>query len=104
MSGRADGRRGAALHVRIEGRVQGVGFRWFVREAAVGLGLAGWVRNLPDGAVEVLAAGGAAAIATLRERLAAGPPGARVDRLTDLAADVVSVPGDRFEIVRGGRA
>ncbi|GLC27210.1 acylphosphatase [Roseisolibacter agri] len=93
-----------SVHVRVEGRVQGVGFRWFVREAAVGLGLSGWVRNLPDGSVEVLAAGDATALATLRTRLAEGPPHARVDRLVELGEAAASpAVGDSFEIVRGPR-
>ncbi len=97
------------LHVRVEGRVQGVGFRWFVREAAVARGLSGWVRNLADGAVEVLAAGDPSALAALRATLAEGPPHARVDRLVDLAGAAVpgaAMPGagDSFEIVRGPRS
>lgn len=40
------------LHVRVSGRVQGVGFRWETRARALELKLSGWVRNLPDGAVE----------------------------------------------------
>ena len=74
-----------AVRLRVEGRVQGVGFRWFVRETAVGLGLGGWVRNLPDGSVEVSAVGDAAALERLRERLLAGPRHARVERLVELA-------------------
>jgi acylphosphatase len=45
------------LHAIVEGRVQGVGFRFFVHEVALRLGLTGWVRNCPDGAVEVVAEG-----------------------------------------------
>jgi acylphosphatase len=67
------------LHARVAGRVQGVGFRWFVREEARRLGLAGWVRNLPSGEVEVLADGDTAAIESLAEALSKGPPGARVE-------------------------
>ena len=97
-AGRSD-----VLHVRVEGRVQGVGFRWVVREAAVDLGLAGWVRNLPDRSVEVLAAGDPSALATLRARLTDGPPHARVDRLVDLVEDAAPPVGDSFEILSGQR-
>jgi acylphosphatase len=85
----SDARPGAprTLHVRVEGRVQGVGFRRFVERTAVSLGLAGWARNLTDGAVEVLAVGPEAAIAALRERLAAGPPHAVVAGLGELAGN-----------------
>ena len=96
--------RSGSLHVRVEGRVQGVGFRWFVRETAVDLGLSGWVRNLPDGSVEVLASGDPSALSSLRARLAAGPPHARVDRLVDLVEAAIPDAGDSFEIVRGGRS
>jgi acylphosphatase len=46
-----------ARHVFYEGRVQGVGLRWTVRQIATGFDIAGWVRNLPDGRVELLAGG-----------------------------------------------
>jgi acylphosphatase len=67
------------LHVRIAGRVQGVGFRWFVREEARRLNLSGWVRNLPSGEVEVCAEGEVASIENLAGAIAKGPPGARVE-------------------------
>jgi acylphosphatase len=83
----------------VSGRVQGVGFRWFVRQTARELGLAGRVRNLPDGRVEVEAAGPAEALAALRERLREGPPGARVAGLEEQA--LPEAPAwDRFEIDR----
>jgi acylphosphatase len=69
------------LHVRVTGVVQGVGYRWFVREKARRLGLAGWVRNLRDGSVEVAAAGDEGQIELLRGELRKGPPGASVDAL-----------------------
>lgn len=59
--------------------MQGVGYRWFVRQQARALKLAGWVRNLPSGDVELVAAGSAAALDTLEDALRAGPPGARVE-------------------------
>ena len=71
--------------VLVRGRVQGVGFRWFVRERARSLGLAGCVCNRPDGAVEVEAEGDEAAINALLRDLRIGPPGAQVLGLETLA-------------------
>lgn len=65
----------------IEGRVQGVGFRWSTVRAARRLGLHGRVWNRPDGAVEVHAGGETEALEALEEWLRAGPPAARVDRV-----------------------
>jgi acylphosphatase len=72
------------LHVRVTGRVQGVGFRWFVRERARRLGLAGWVRNLPDGSVEVSASGDQGQLELLRGELLRGPDGASVKALEEM--------------------
>ncbi|MGH7638854.1 MAG: acylphosphatase [Gemmatimonadaceae bacterium] len=72
------------LHVRITGIVQGVGFRWFVRERARRLGVSGWVRNLPDGSVEVAASGEPGQLELLRNELRRGPNGARVDGVDDV--------------------
>ena len=63
----------------VRGRVQGVGFRWFVEREAHILGIAGWVRNNADGSVEVLAMGSRDQLLGLRSRLRAGPRAARVD-------------------------
>ena len=71
------------LHFLIQGRVQGVGFRWFVQREAAGLDLRGWVRNTEDGEVEVVAAGEPAELDELRATLRRGPRGARVDRLVE---------------------
>ncbi|MGH9379210.1 MAG: acylphosphatase [Thermoanaerobaculia bacterium] len=62
----------------LSGRVQGVGFRYFTRRQAAMLKLCGWVRNLADGRVEVLAAGLAEPLALFERQLATGPPGAQV--------------------------
>lgn len=63
----------------VRGRVQGVGFRWFVEREAHMLGIAGWVRNNHDGSVEVLAQGTRDQLSGLHGRLREGPRAARVD-------------------------
>ncbi len=65
----------------ISGRVQGVWYRASTQERAVGLGLKGWVRNMPDGRVEVLAQGPADRIQALIDWCYQGPPLARVERI-----------------------
>jgi acylphosphatase len=72
-------RTGAALRAKVRGSVQAVGFRDFVRTRALSLGLSGYVRNTPDGAVEVVAEGPRAELERLLGHLRAGPRGARVD-------------------------
>ncbi len=64
------------------GRVQGVGFRWFVLTRAQALGVRGWVRNLADGSVEVVGAAPAAVLDDLEAVLRQGPRGAFVERLS----------------------
>ncbi len=71
------------LHFLVQGRVQGVGFRWFVHREASELDLRGWVRNTEDGDVEVVAHGNDADLAELRRSLRQGPRGSRVDRLIE---------------------
>jgi len=71
------------LHFLIKGRVQGVGFRWFVHREASELDLRGWVRNTEDGHVEVVASGSTADLAELRASLRRGPRGSRVDQLIE---------------------
>ena len=70
----------------VRGRVQGVGFRWFVEAEARTLGLAGWVRNNPDGCVEVLAVGSREQLVALRSRLQQGPRASRVDAVDESEA------------------
>ncbi|MEO5904175.1 MAG: acylphosphatase [Gemmatimonadaceae bacterium] len=74
----------ATLHVQVTGRVQGVGFRWFVRVSGRRLQLSGWVKNRPDGSVEVTASGSDERLVELRRLLARGPDGAEVTAVIDL--------------------
>jgi acylphosphatase len=71
------------LHFLIQGRVQGVGFRWYVHREASELNLRGWVRNTEEGEVEVVASGDLADLAELRASLRRGPRGSRVDHLIE---------------------
>jgi acylphosphatase len=75
----------------VRGRVQGVGFRWFVEREAHILRIAGWVRNNSDGSVEVLAQGTREQISGLRSRLREGPRAARVDDVEE--SETKPVPG-----------
>ncbi len=74
----------------VRGRVQGVGFRWFVEREAQILGVAGWVRNNADGSVEVLAQGSHEQLLGLRSRLREGPRAARVDDVEEIEARPVA--------------
>ena len=65
----------------IAGRVQGVGFRYFTEAAAVREGIRGWVRNVPDGRVEISAEGDADALERFERSLRHGPPHARVEHV-----------------------
>ncbi|MEM9800225.1 MAG: acylphosphatase, partial [Planctomycetota bacterium] len=86
---------GVARRVVVEGRVQGVGFRWHTRLEARALGLRGWVRNLEDGTVEVHVEGAEASVGELLEWLARGPSGAHVEALD--VRDVNAVGHPSFE-------
>ncbi len=70
-------------HFLVKGRVQGVGFRWFVHREAAELGLRGWVKNTDEGHVEIVAAGRAEPIAELKAALYRGSRGSRVDAVLD---------------------
>jgi acylphosphatase len=83
----------------VRGRVQGVGFRWFVEREAHILGIAGWVRNNHDGGVEVLAQGTRDQLAGLHSRLREGPRAARVDSVE--VSESVAVDGLRSFSIQG---
>ena len=72
---------GHRVRLVVHGRVQGVGFRYAAREAAALCGVAGWVRNLSDGTVEIVAQGSADAIEALAKWAERGPRFAAVDRV-----------------------
>jgi acylphosphatase len=73
----------------IGGRVQGVGFRWFTRDAAAREGVCGFVRNLSDGRVEAFVEGDAEAVTRVERALRRGPGGARVETVNVIDEDYV---------------
>lgn len=84
------------VRLRIEGRVQGVGFRAFVEREATALGLDGWVRNRRDGGVEAVVSGTTERVDRLIERCRQGPSHARVDMLR--VFDEFNTPSSGFEV------
>lgn len=87
------------IHVVVRGRVQGVGFRWFVREAARDGQLAGWVRNRRDGAVELEAEGPTAALEAFRATIARGPVGAVIASIDEVQVSTEALV-QPFTIIR----
>lgn len=81
----------STVRLVVEGRVQGVGFRWFTRSIAEAFDISGSVRNRPDGSVEIVASGSADNLASFREQIELGPDGARVDRV-----NAEEMPDERF--------
>jgi acylphosphatase len=89
-------------HLMIRGRVQGVGYRAFVEDVALDHGLAGWVRNQRNGAVEAVFAGSPAAVAQVAAVCRRGPPGARVDSVEEREAtqdELALSGGARFAVL-----
>jgi len=82
-------------HFLVKGRVQGVGFRWFVHRESAEIGLRGWVRNTDDGHVEVAATGTAEQIAELKAALRQGSRGSRVDAVIE--HDLEDSEGEKLE-------
>ena len=89
------------VHLLIHGRVQGVGYRYFVLRRAQELNLTGWVRNLADGSVETEADGDRAGLERFRDRLTKGPAAARVDRVLERWSET-AVAHERFVIRADG--
>jgi acylphosphatase len=93
----------AIRHVTIRGRVQGVGYRYFVEHEARARGLEGWVRNRRDGSVEAVFAGPAEAVTAMIAACRRGPSSARVQALQDEAAnpDMLKLreAGERFSVL-----
>ncbi|ALK09201.1 acylphosphatase [Blastochloris viridis] len=91
------------VRLTVRGRVQGVGFRYFVERTAARLGVDGWVRNRADGSVEAVAAGEDAAVAAMIEACRRGPPAARVDSLEVAGAGEADLagrpPGEAFSVL-----
>ena len=81
----------------ISGRVQGVGFRWFVEREAAQIGITGWVRNCENGDVEVMATGTNEQQSSLRRKLREGPRAARVDHVGESAAPLLEAPSFHIE-------
>ena len=93
----------AIRHVTIRGRVQGVGYRYFVEREAQLRDLEGWVRNRRDGSVEAVFSGPADAITAMIAACRRGPSSARVDAVQDEAANAEMLnlrkAGDRFSVL-----
>jgi acylphosphatase len=84
------------VHIRVEGRVQGVGYRAFVEMRAAELGVSGWVRNRRDGSVEAVLQGSPDAVEAILDACRAGPPASRVARLDIVGEGVGAFDG--FEV------
>lgn len=83
----------ARLEATVVGRVQGVGFRYFVLDAATVLGVDGWVANDDDGTVRCVAEGPRASLVALETALRSGPPGSRVDAVHVAWAGPIGISG-----------
>jgi len=93
----------AILHVTIQGRVQGVGYRAWIEFQATAAGLEGWVRNRRDGSVEAVFAGRGKAVAEMVALCRHGPPAARVENVLKETAGPedleIRLPGEKFSVL-----
>lgn len=90
----------SVVRVEVSGAVQGVGFRWFTRETARRLDLAGWVRNRADGAVEIAVEGEDTVVQRFLDAVERGPAGARVETLRRMNADGLEPLTRPFRVLR----
>ena len=92
-----------STHIRVHGRVQGVGYRAFVERAALKVGIAGWVRNRRDGSVEAVFSGAPEAVAAAIDACRRGPSGARVEALDQREGEAAELalrrPGELFSLL-----
>jgi len=90
-------------HVTMRGRVQGVGYRYWIEQQARSLGLEGWVRNRRDGSVEALFSGAADVVSDMVALSRRGPSSARVDAIQEEPANSDELnsrrPGERFSVL-----
>ena len=90
-------------HVVVRGRVQGVGYRFFVEEEALRLDLEGWVRNRRDGTVEAVFCADDATVGAMLEACRRGPSAARVEAIDVEEGDATLMarrrPGERFSVL-----
>lgn len=95
----ANSRETATISVTVHGDVQGVGFRFFVSRTAYRLGVSGWVKNLPDGSVELQATGPRETLDELLDAIGDGPPGSRVAHIERVETEPKETPA---ELLSGG--
>ena len=81
----------------VSGRVQGVGFRWFVEREAAQIGVTGWVRNCSNGDVEVMATGTREQHSSFHQKLQQGPRASRVDDVSESRAPLLEASSFRIE-------
>jgi acylphosphatase len=86
--------------IKISGRVQGVGFRYFTYKIAQEYGITGWVKNCTDGSVEALIAGEESDVEKMMKAISRSPAMAHVNRITELSSGVEIPDSDSFQIHR----